>query len=145
MKRLLSIALFAFPFSAPAQEKMIDIPVSKLGTEFRLLGALHEPLGKMVVIQGKAVSGTRKAQEGPQIRVLRIDGRATQDDIVVDPTCRAYDDDKSGITYGKYYELKGYETGRFVGSPQATYKVGELVVATRSFGFETNFIHRELQ
>src|SRR5437764_762514 len=63
-------------------DKPQDVPLTRLGEKFRLIGKLGRPLGEVVTVQGFVVAGPYKGFEGgPNLRVQRINGRATQEDI----------------------------------------------------------------
>src|SRR5262245_5454433 len=95
-----------------AQDKPIDVPIAS--AKYRLIGNLHEPLGTVRTLQGVVVDGPYKGYEdGPNIRVQRINGRATQEDIQIKVVPGFQNDQK--LKLGQTYELKGYESGAFVG------------------------------
>src|SRR5262245_22141013 len=76
--------LFSVGPATRAQEKPIDVPLSQIGSKYRLIGKLHEPLGTVVTLQGVIVEGPSKGYEGgPNICVRRINGLATQEDIQI--------------------------------------------------------------
>lgn len=80
----LGIALtlaFILTTACPAGEPQ-NIPVAQLGEQFQLIGKLHVPLGKVIEIEGVVVEGPFKGYEGGfSLRVQRIHGRVTQEDI----------------------------------------------------------------
>ena len=61
-----------------------NIPLAEMGDSFRLVGKLHVPLGDVVTIEGVVDDGPIKGYEGgPNLRVQRIQGRTTQEDIQI--------------------------------------------------------------
>jgi hypothetical protein len=97
-----------------AGDKPIDVPIES--PQFRLIGRLGEPLGKVLTLQGVVIDGPSKGYEGgPNLRVQRINGRATLDDILI--KLQVLFGRLSDLEVGKTYELKGYQTGEFVGIP----------------------------
>lgn len=134
-----SVALLAISISLHAQVKPIDVPVSKLGTKYRLLGKLQKPLGTVVTVQGLVVDGPFKGHEGgPNIRIQRIDGRATQEHIQIKLNADSDDPGIAQLELGRTYELKGYETGKFVGLPNGA-PGPENGGATTGFYFSHSF------
>ena len=115
--------------------------------KYVLLGRTHEPVGNPVTVQGIAVKpGEPKNREydGPRMKVRRINGRPTQEDIelnlkpfrtgfgepyyvisgdtgngLTDHLKRELDPERSlpKLQYGKAYEFVGYETVRFAHIP----------------------------
>src|SRR5262245_60488391 len=83
MRFLLSIASALALAGSPmlrAEDKPVDVPLGS--AKYRLIGKLHEPLGTVLTLQGVAVEGPFKGTEGgPTLRVQRINGRATQEDL----------------------------------------------------------------
>jgi hypothetical protein len=134
----------------PARRELTrDVPVTELGRGVCLTGKMHKPLGSVITVQGVAVDGPEKGYEGgPNLRVQRIDGRATQEDIqiVLQPYFnkwgdRAVDDGHAlpELTTGTTYELEGYETGGFVGIPTDAYKRAGVVLQTCDHYFRCVF------
>jgi hypothetical protein len=148
MYRYMSPLLVALllPASVFSQER---IPVLELGTRFTLTGQLQHPLNECITVQGVVVEGPYKGFEGGlNIRPQRVQGRALQDDIQI---CikpfykwgeKAFG---SGVELptleaGKTYEVKGYETGGYVGTPaRAMELAGVSVQTTRPF-FRSEFV-----
>src|SRR3954449_7819755 len=83
--RYLSLAIGLLIVStAAAADPPRDVSVFGTGTEFRLVGELHEPFGTVMTVQGYIVKRSDKGDEGKQlIRVQRINGRATQEGIEI--------------------------------------------------------------
>jgi len=153
MRGFLLVSVVALtPFAARAadkphvkpQDKPQDVPLANLGDKFRLIGKLGEPLGTVVTVQGVVVEGPFKGFEGgPNLRIQRIDGRATQEDIqiCIRPYFGKYGEQRASkeevpkLDFGKTYEFEGYETGQFVGVPGEAYKRAGLAIATTGFYF----------
>jgi hypothetical protein len=124
----------------PAQSKFQDIEIAN--PKIRLIGKLHKPLGEYAKIEGIVVEGNYKGYEdGPNIIVQRIDGKMTQEfvQIVLDVFNPEGGDNAS---YGKSYELEGYETGGFSGiSFEAYHKAGDnMGVQSAEHYFRHSFI-----
>ena len=115
MKSVLSSIAFLLSCSAIADDKKHDIPISKLGTEYRLIGKLGVPLGSVVTVQGIVVEGPHKGSEdGPNIRIQRVNGRSTQDDIQIKlDELTIFNHRLPKLVAGKSYELTGYEAGNY--------------------------------
>ena len=61
-----------------------EVPVDQLGKTYQLIGKLGVPLGDVVHVEGVVVEGKFKGYEGgPNLRVQRIDGKATQKNIQI--------------------------------------------------------------
>src|SRR5579859_789079 len=73
-----------------AQDQPHDVPISKLGSAYRLIGDLHEPLGTVVTVQGLLVVGHSKAQSSsPLLRIQRINSRFVQESIEINLSAMA--------------------------------------------------------
>jgi len=120
-----------------AQEKPIDVPIGS--DKYRLIGRLHEPFGTVLRLQGVVLDAKCKGANGPIIRIQRINDRATQEDIQIELAPGFQNDQK--LTLDQTYELKGYETGAFVGLPQGAIDFGANKIGppSPSFGFVTYF------
>ena len=98
-----------------------QLPIEKLGETFDLLGRTHQPIGTALLLRGKVVRGPDKGYEGgPNLLVQVINGKATQEylRLPIQPYFREFGDgDLPKIEIGRTYELKGYESGSFVGVP----------------------------
>lgn len=82
-----------------------------------ITATLGVPFGTMITVQGVVVEGPGKGYEGgPNLRVQRINGKATQQDIQI-----KLRGGFEGVEPGKTYEFEGYETGGFVGMPRERY------------------------
>jgi hypothetical protein len=122
----------------------IDVPVNELGSKYQLVGKLHVPLGKVVTLKGVIVDGPSKGYEGgPNLRVQKIDGAVTQEDIQIQVIPyfgefgrRRYDGKElPKLELGKSYELEGYESGHYVGKPEEAYRRAGLEIQTSGFYF----------
>lgn len=127
-----------------AQQPPVSVPVQDLGKGHQLIGKLHVPLGTAVRVQGVVIEGPDKGFEGgPQLRVQRIDDRATQEDIRVllsNSTGVVKPDETTKVQpeIGKSYELLGYESGGYVGHPPAAQ--GWVQTAPHYFRLEFEFL-----
>jgi hypothetical protein len=105
---------------ARAAEKPHDVPVSKLGGEYRLVGVLGQPLGTAVTVQGVYESLPGKGHEtGPNVVVQRINGRATQEHLQIRVAAFIHAEGLPSLAQGVTYEFEGYETGELFGYPRA--------------------------
>ncbi len=139
------------------------IPASGLGRSHVLVGMLHRPLGTVVRVEGVVIEGRPKGPDsGPRILVQKIDGRATQETIVLPlfpyhgrfgssmpPTTPVGDDAATQPAIGlqlpklrmsETFELEGYETGGYIGVPRAAYERAGLLLQTTGFGFYHRFL-----
>lgn len=118
----------------------VEVPIEQLGKGFRLLGKLKRPLGDLVRVQGVIVNGSGKGDEdGPSIRVFRVNGEATQEFLQVklrDYYGRA---EIPNLIPGYMCELEGFETGGFVGIPAEALQRGGALAQTASFHFLHEF------
>ncbi len=139
------------------------VPTSGLGRSHVLVGKLDRPLGAVVRVQGVVLPGWRKGRGGPRILVQKIDGRATQEIIVLPlepyfhrfgssspPTTHA--DGRGGETppavglqlpelhTGETFEFEGYETGGYTGIPRAAYQRVGIALQTASLYFRHAFV-----
>jgi hypothetical protein len=144
--RHLSLAIGLVVVSmATAADPPRDVPVSKLDTESRPIGQFGQPLGKVVTVQGVIVKGFSKSDVGKYlIRVQRINGRATQEHIEIRLEPFGFGLDVPELEFGKTYELKGYETGAFVGIPREVMEIitggGKTMgIAAPDFHFRNHF------
>lgn len=119
-------ALLLIPLSVMGEPESVRVPVTELGEKFVLTGKLGVPFGKAVTVQGIVGDGPSRGYEGgPNLWVRRIDGQAIQERIRI-PLAPYYgewgktNDPEDGIPkpeLGISYEIKGYETGGYVGIP----------------------------
>lgn len=127
----------------------IDVPVSKISSEFRLIGWLGEPLGSPVTVQGIVVDAYCKINSGgPIILVERINGRATQADIRL-PLRADWGhfgrENANGTSLpkpitGVTFEFEGYESGGYVGMPPGVMEKTGNVVQTSDHYFRVVFV-----
>ncbi|MFL5331150.1 MAG: hypothetical protein ACJ8C4_19840 [Gemmataceae bacterium] len=141
MKRIILVfAVFIVgEYAAPSADKPVDVPLNKLGGNFGLIGKLGVPLGDVVKVQGFVVEGPFKGYEGgPNLRVQRINGQSTQEDIQIRLIPYLEDfgtEHQSGeqpakLEYGNTYLFEGYETGGFVGVPPEAYRNAGIAIGT---------------
>ena len=127
-----------------------NVPISQLGSGFRLVGKLHVPLGDVVTLQGVVVEGPFKGYEGGfNLRVQRIQGKATQEDIqiAISPFFYKWGEKAEvggnalpSLKAGTTYEMEGYETGGYVGIPAKAFERGAVVVQTSEHYFREEFV-----
>jgi hypothetical protein len=120
---------------------------SAVGEDVILLGRCHEPLGHVMTLTGIVVEGPFKGYEGgPNMVVQRIDGIATQEFIRLPLLGSTFDQDKprnpgyrDALLYvaDKTYELRGFETGVFVGTPPGAND--GISIQTTGYHMETDF------
>lgn len=132
--------------TASREDRPEGIPAAQLGSTFELIGKLGEPLGKVVSVAGVLIEGMGPKGDhagGPRLVVQRIQGKHTQEWIVLDlrPIELTYWNDSAGLdlleegelAYGKTYELVGYESGRYVGLPD--WPAGTDIALEQGLGF----------
>jgi hypothetical protein len=135
--------------SLPAAERQ-DIPIEQLGKRYQLIGKLHEPIGKVLEVEGVVVEGPFKGYEGGlNLRVQRIQGQATQEDIqiVISPFFRGWGE-KSIVDgellpkpeIGDTYRMKGYETGEYVGEPPGIFENERVPIQDTAHYFRERFV-----
>jgi hypothetical protein len=124
------------------------IPVEQLGKSYQLVGKLQVPLGDVVRVEGVVVEGDSKGYEGgPNLRVQRIDGKATRRNIQI-PISPYFSEwgNKAGsqplpkLEMGKTYLMEGYETGRYVGIPTKAYVKAGVAMQTTNHYFHTELV-----
>jgi len=147
MRHPLGLALLLLIATALlAGDKPRDEPPAKAGAEYRLTSMLHEPFGTVLTVQGVIVAENLKEYQGtPFIRVQRINGRATQKLIQV-KLAMGWTDIRAELVkpeFGMSVELKGYETGGFVGVPYEALKGIQLRPAVPGFHFSHTFVFHE--
>lgn len=136
---------FASRAADPPKDKQTDVPFSNPGNKYRVVGKLGVPFGEVVKVQGVVVEGPFKGYEGgSNLRVQRVNGKATQEDVQIKLTGDFEKKGKSKLELpkaesGKTYEFEGYETGQFVGIPWEAYKRQELILQTTG-----HYFHHEL-
>jgi hypothetical protein len=119
-----------------------DVLVDALGSEYRLIGKLHAPLGEVVKVEGIVVEGPSKGVEGgPNLRVQRIQGQAIQEDIQIQ--LRPYWGEESQdpkLKTGATCRMEGFETGGYIGSPPKAYKNVGIEHQTAWYYFRTQLV-----
>jgi hypothetical protein len=121
------------------------VPLSSPDKQYRIVGKLGEPFGTIFTVQGVVVDGPVKGFEnGPNLRVQRVNGRATQDDVQI--KLRACFNDFGEkvalgptlpkLEFGQTYEFEGFENGEFVGIPsEAVKRIGVGQIQSSRFYF----------
>ncbi len=146
-----TVMLLALLSATRAQDKPRDVSWKRGSKEVRLIGMLGEPFGTVVTAQGRVIHEPTKGPEvGPKLRVQRINGKATQEDIQIcvipyfnefGKKAKAVEGEPlPALTSGKTYEFEGYETGSFVGTPRAAYKRAGIAIQSVDFYFMHEFV-----
>ena len=127
-----------------------SIPLAELGNAYQLVGKLHVPLGEVVTLEGVVVEGPFKGYEGgPNLRVQRILGRTTQEDIqiVIAPFFYEWGEKQTTggdalpkLEFGATYEMEGYATGEFVGVPDEVFTRVAIILQTTGHYFREQFV-----
>ena len=125
-----------------------SIPVSELGSKYKLVGKLHSALGSYIQVEGVVVEGPLKGYGGgPNIRAQRIQGRATQEDIqiAISPYFAKWGEKYGGLSLpklvmGHTYEMEGYEEGAYYGTPKEAAENERIITQSGPFHFLTNFV-----
>lgn len=144
-----------FAQNKSVNQKPIDVSFSDLGNGYRLVGRLRKPFGETVTVQGVVVDGPFKGFEGgPNIRVQRINGRATQEAIQIkladypvdyfgsakgSDSARKSPKSKPLLKKGRTYEVEGYETGQFTGTPEGVLERLDFSIQTTGYYFQYQF------
>lgn len=118
------------------------IPYSDLNNKYDILGKTGVPLGELMSLQGSVEDGPKKGYEnGPTIRVQRINGISTQAEVLLKlrPFPTAQEAFKS-LVLGKTYELRGYEQGKYIGIPFAAFQELGHIAQTASPYFGVDFV-----
>ena len=125
----------------------ISVPAVQLDLRFQLIGKLHQPLGKLLNVEGFIVHGAMKGYESStQLRVTRINDQATQEDIQISLANETFvirGDEKPDAEIGKHYRFSGYETGGYVGHPDL-WKGGPTFIGTTRHYFRLMFRYSEI-
>lgn len=153
MHAAMRLLIYMMAASHPQPTVVQQIDVREIGRSTQLVGKLHEPLGKVIELEGVVVEGPFKGYEGgPNLRVQRIAGRITQEDtqIAIKPFFFTWGESVGWgsaagtiplpkLEIGATYRLVGYETGGFVGTPGEAFERGAPIVQTTSFYFREYF------
>lgn len=148
--RLICLAcLFLAPVASHGDEPQ-NLPIQKLGEDFKLVGKLHVPLGSLISVSGVVVEGPFKGYEGgPNLRVQEIQGRYCQEDIQIDLSPFLYPwgykpigggNALPKLKVGQSYEMEGYETGGFIGAPYEVFRRSEVQIAAPVHRFLHQFV-----
>lgn len=138
------------------------ISVESLRQTQNVLGKTHEPLGKVVAVQGIVVSlGHCYDDPEPRLKVQNINGRIVSEPIELSlkPFRTKFgepyyvldmgqfdnmqpDPERSlpALECGQSYELVGFETAEFAGAPDEAMFDGGLCPQTRGFYFTSDFV-----
>jgi hypothetical protein len=90
---------------AIADDPPIDVPISEIGKQFRLIGELGWPIDQIITVQGDVAEDPSKGADGPLLCPRIIMGAATQENIRVPMDGPKVDH----LRIGGAYELRGYE------------------------------------
>lgn len=144
-----SLVLLVITLNVTRSAEPQKVPVSELGREFVLTGKLQVPLGKLAKVRGVIVEGPFKGYEGGKnLRVQWINGKYTQKYLRIPiespfdlhPAEAEEDDKPVKLKYGHTYELDVYETGGYVGIPNAARRMGKLFAQTTNHYFRTEVV-----
>jgi hypothetical protein len=136
----------------PAAPPPIAVPTSELGRGYQLVGMLHQPLGRVLTVQGVVAGGRSKGDSGdPHLRVQRIDGVATQEDLLLpirpfwaDPEDPDWNGSRSPplakLDTGACYAVKGWGTGEFIGLAVDGASGDVPEVQSAGFSFHESFV-----
>jgi hypothetical protein len=133
--------LFIASCGAPSVPPADPLPAKDPPPAGALLGRTGRTLGEAVVLQGIAVEKYHKGYESDQVmQIQRIDGVATQRDfrMSLHPFFQAKV--LEAFQKGKTYEVRGYEEGRSLGTPEWAMKENGEIFQTSGFYFETSFV-----
>ena len=84
-------------------------------------------------------------EDGGELRVDQIGGKATHAGIVLRLEAFDEDDPKLWLDPTEVYALRGYEAGSFVGIPRQAYKEIGRPFRSRSYGFRWVFVYYEAE
>lgn len=147
MRQVFPVLVLCVVVVAPlmAQVKPKDVPLSKVGTDYRLIGKLNEPLGTVLTVQGVVVRSNTKLYENKLLLLVqRIDGRATQVNTTIEILPAVWTDidtELPKLNYGMSVELRGYETGQFYGVPRKALDETGARPALPEFFFRHAFVY----
>lgn len=147
------LVIVAPVFAPPAEQnaRKRSVRASELGGDVAVIGALRQPLGKLVTIEGRSADGEvlrEKAKLGTTILFVEtVDGKAVPDGTWVEilpygprETYEGGPEDEQGVvTLGYRCKLLGYETGGFSGSPSGAMKASGEFFADHGWYFTTDF------
>ncbi|NJK41495.1 MAG: hypothetical protein HC934_09360 [Acaryochloridaceae cyanobacterium SU_2_1] len=106
-----------------------------------VMGKLGQPLGKVITISGKVVSGDRSAKSNHPddlaLQVLQVNDQALATPVTLPWTVFTTAAIKPPKLH-QAFKYVGYETGSFTGVPHEAFKVLSAV-ASREFHFESRF------
>jgi len=116
-----------------------DISYTSINSSVRIIGALGQPLGKVIRISGIAVAGgNSKADSGTiKLKVKSVDGAALEKPVIISFQNFRWSGVKDPAE-GKSFSYIGYETGRMTGIPYDATKHMPRV-ATTAFTFSVYF------
>jgi hypothetical protein len=149
LAHILCVAASICPCLAEEPKK---VSIQEFGGKVEVIGRVGAPLGKLVTIEGILVEGPFKGYEGgPTLRVQRVAGKYTQEDIriLVSPYALSkwgeniYPESKISLPkleMGKTYRMEGYETGGYVGIPNEAYRRANLMLQTTGHYFRSHFV-----
>lgn len=142
MRRLPETLLIAVLLLVHASAQAADPPSAD--PTCRITPKLGQPLGSVVTVAGVVVEGPFKGYEGgPNLRVQRINGLATQRDIQIRLEQYFPHMDLPTLKAGMTVEMEGYETGGFVGIPGQAYERAGLAIQASGFYFSHQFIYHQ--
>lgn len=153
MKYALSILCLTVLLAAsalPVSDGPKRIPVDQLGTAYQLVGKLNTPFGETITVVGVVADHPNKAGEGPYLQVRQIAGHPVDKEVEVllKPYLGEWGKEQSSsgtarlpkLEMGKTYEMEGYETGGYRGSPGDAEKIIGIAAQDYVFGVYEEFV-----
>ena len=153
---LLLLAAVSALLGCVSTRKLTDIPIAGLcapegaSARYRLVGSLGVPMGECVTVQGVAMTQRLKAETGvPFLRVESVNGRPLRGKAVV--RLRPWFSDWSALPHGtdtdvprpqpgRFYTMKGYGSGAYVGIPSEVMTETGVIPQTTAFYFREEFV-----
>ena len=128
------------------EQSGVSEPTNTLDFKTVIQTKLRRPIGTIVTVEGEMFDGPTKGYEdGPSLRVRKIDGNELEAEIVICLKPYFYDFGESvaghsplpSLTPGHVYEFEGYETGTYVGVPTEAFDLAGIAFQTSSLHFRS--------
>ena len=137
--QLVSLSTGSDPKPEPRMVHYSDIP-----ERVQIIGKLGQPLGQLVTVHGRWTAFLSKPSS-PIFIVNRVNGRPLDPPAEfedVEPVWKEADADFTKKTVGEEWELRGVETGGFVGfSDKVWQELGQPTMQRPPRGFLTRFCY----
>ena len=135
---LLSFALAeaAEPARTAERPETTVINADELNTKYEVRGPLGVPLGEIVTVRGQTVRNLRKSP-GNLFQVNAVNGRPLRQPVTMWYVFMGE------LAFGKEYELRAYQTGKFQGDysiPKQDPEREQATAQTVPFGFVTSLV-----